>query len=71
MTAFEEVFVVQGRHGELHVTESLWRAQKLWAQTNGYHDWFEFWKDYKEEIERSNDHFFLDEGGRVDRVRVT
>lgn len=68
------VYVVQGRHGELYATKAVEKALALWAETNGYNSSEEFFAEYAEGsdyvIETSENHWFLDEGGEVTLVEV-
>ena len=66
------VFVVQGRHGELHVCARMVEAWQRWAETNGYDDWEQFALDYEGQIEWSGGgrKGFLDDGGSIEWVEV-
>lgn len=63
-----KVYVVRGRHGELHVTGDDETAFNLWARSNGFDNYPEFLQEYGDECEFYENSWMLDEGGRVDRV---
>lgn len=65
-----KVYVVQGRHGELYVTQDEEKAFTLWAETNLFDNYPDFLDEYREEFEFSEGHWFLDEGGQVNLVEV-
>lgn len=65
-----KIYIVQGRHGELYATGESEKAFDLWAETNGYDNYAEFLAEDDFPFEFSDDHWFLDEGGQVNRVEL-
>ena len=64
------IYVVRGRHGELYATATSGKAFDLWAETNGYDNCADFFSEDDFDFEFSDDHWFLDEGGEVNRVEL-
>lgn len=65
-----KVYVVRGRHGELEVFADSEDAFAFWAKTNRYDSFYNFLDDFTDEVEISEGHWFLDEGGQVNLVEV-
>lgn len=64
------VYVVRGRHGEVYATSTAVKALELWAETNGYDDVLDFLSEDSFHFEISDDHWFLDEGGEINRMEL-
>lgn len=64
------VYVVQGRHGELYVSDDSEKAFDLWAETNGFSNYIDFLDEWGEDFEFSENHWYLDDCGQVNRVKV-
>lgn len=62
------IYIVRGRHGELHATFNEDVAFTRWAESNGFDNYVDFLNEYEDDFEFSKDHWFLDEGGQVNLI---
>lgn len=65
-----KIYVVRGRHGELHATFDEDVAFTRWAESNNFDNYLDFLSEYEDEFEFSEGHWFLDEGGQVNLIDV-
>jgi hypothetical protein len=77
-----EIYIVQGRHGELSAHRHPAAALDAWAKTNGFPNYFEFFNEFNDpngedgQMEFTEDrkghvtHWFLDESGQVTAVTL-